>query len=173
MKTIKEKYSKSKLEYNNLDQLPFKIISKSNYKIVDQQKIRRNNPWTTEKIAPQSILCDLNELCLLSRIHILDANVMRIDLEISAEEKGPFIKIERDMEIVSGKVRIIKVGSLPCRFFKLTITRGCQLKDFKKILCYGLHTSEIKNKYDEDTLDLLFYNAYDLIYQKKDSDYEI
>jgi hypothetical protein len=168
---IKEKYSKTKLEYNNLDFLPFKLISKNMNNLVDEKIIRRNNPWTTEKISPQSILFDLSEICLLSRIHILDANVMRIDLEISAEQKGPYIKIERDMEIVSGKVRIIKVGSLPCRFFKMTISRGCKLKDFKKIECYGLHTSEIKNKYDEDTLDLLFYNAYDLIYQKKDSDY--
>ncbi len=172
MRTIQQKYSNSKLEYNNLDLLPFKIVSKNKFNIVDEEKIRRNLPWKTEVFMPQSTIFDLQELCLLSRIHILDANVMRLDLEIAAEEKGPFVKIERNMEIVSGKVRILKVGSLPCRFVKLTVTRGCQIKDFKKMECYGLHTNDIKNKYDEDTLDLLFYNSYDLIYRKKDSDYE-
>lgn len=170
MKQIKQKYSKSKLEYKNLDPLPFKIHrdEKDNfYKITDSSKIRRDVSWRTDKIIEQSTIFDLNELCLLSRIHFKDAKVMRIDLEIASDVVGPFIKIERDMEIVSGKIRIIKVGSLPCRFFKIKVTKGCSIMDYSKVECYGLHINDIKNKYDEDTLDILFYNSYDLIYRKE------
>lgn len=169
MKTIQRKYSKSKLNYSNLDQLAFKVVrSKKDgfYKITDNSKVRRNLPWKTDNIIQQSTIFDLQELCLLTRIHITDAKVMRIDLEIASDDVGPFVKIERDMEIVSGQIRVIKVGSLPCRFFKITVKKGCPLQDYSKIECYGLHINDIKNKYDEETLDMLFYNSYDLIYRK-------
>jgi hypothetical protein len=173
MKTLKEsKYSVSKLQYQNLDPLPFTVIkeySDNYHKLVDN-KIRRNLSWKTEKIIEQSVLLDLQELCLLSRIHIKDAKVMRVDLEIASDENGMFIKVERDMEIVSGKIRIVKVGSLPCRFLRIRVKKGCPITDFSKIECFGLHINDIKNKYDEETLDILFYNAYDLIYSQNSSE---
>ena len=168
MSRIQEKYSKSILDYVNLDPLNFKVLKdrSSNVKIVDN-KIRRNLPnWQNEKINCQTTVFDLKELCLLSRIHIYDSKVMRFDLEISHDETGTFVKVEKDMEIISGKIRVIKVGSLPCRYFRLKVTRGCPITDFKKLECFGLHINDIKNKFDEDTLDILFYNAYDLIYSK-------
>jgi len=167
MKQIQQKYSKSKLEYNKLDIIPFKILKEVNdnyYTIIQPEKIRRNLSWRTEPIIEQKILFDLNELCLLSKIHIYDANVMKLDLEIAKDIEGPFIKIQQEMEIVSGKVRILKIGSLPCRYFRIKIKKGCPIMDFKKIECYGLLINEIKNKYDEETLDILFYNTYDIIY---------
>ncbi len=173
MTKLREKYSKSKLVYNNLDLLPFKVVRTNNdnfYNIVSEDKIRRNLSWRTEKIIEQSTIFDLGDLCLLSRIHILDANVMRINLEISPDENGPYVKVTQDMEIVSGKIRILKVGSLPCRFFKIKVTKGCNIQDYKKIECYGLQINDIKTKYDEDTLDILFYNSYDLIYRKENLD---
>ena len=171
MNKIHNIYSQSKLDYNNLELLPYKIIREKNdnfYNIVNNSKIRRDFPWKSDKSIVQSTTFDLNELCLLSRIHILDAKVMRVDVEIASDIKGPYTSIERDMEIVAGKIRIIKVGSLPCRYFRIKVTRGCQIMDYSKIECYGFHINEIKNKYDDETLDILFYNSYDLIYRKEE-----
>jgi hypothetical protein len=170
MTQLRKKYSKSKLEYNNLDSLPFQVVRTNNdnfYNIVSENKIRRNLSWQTEKIVQQSTIFDLGDLCLLSRIHILDANVMRINLEVSPDLNSPFVKVAQDMDIVSGKIRILKVGSLPCRYFRIKVTKGCNIQDYKKIECFGLQINDIKNKYDEDTLDILFYNSYDLIYRKE------
>lgn len=166
MKKIQEKYSQTKLDYINLDALSFKVVKdrSSNIKIVNNT-IRRNLPsWQNEIINEQTTIFDLKELCLLSRIHIYDSKVMRMDLEIALDENGPFVKVEKDMDIISGKIRVIKVGSLPCRYFKIHITRGCPLTNLRNIECFGLHINDVKNKFDEDTLDILFYNAYDLIY---------
>jgi hypothetical protein len=168
MKKIHEKYSISKLDYINLDPLKFKIVKdrSTSFKIVDNT-IRRNLPsWKDEKINEQTTVFDLRELCLLSRIHIYDSKVMRLDLEIALDENGPFIKIEKDMDIISGKIRVIKVGSLPCRYFRIKVKKGCPISEFKNVECFGLHINDIKNKFDEDTLDILFYNSYDLIYSK-------
>ena len=93
---------------------------------------------------------------------------MQINLEISKDELGPFIPIEQDMVVVSGKIRVLKIGSLPCKYFKLTIVKGSPIMDFKSMECYGLNINDIKNKFDEETLDLLLYNTYDIIYRKPD-----
>lgn len=166
MKNIQKKYSPKQLDYINLDKLGFEVLKQNDsfYKLMGEYKIRRNLPYTGETIK-QTVLFDLNELCLLSRIHIRDTKVMRITLEIAADEKGPFLKIENDMTLVTGQIRVIKVGSLPCRYFKITVTKGSPITNFAKIDCFGLHINDIKNKYDEETLDILFYNSYDLIYR--------
>jgi len=147
MATINYKYSKSKLKYSYLDSLSYTVVKRN----IDKKN---------------KILFDLYELCLLSRIHIKESKLMRIDLEVASDEMGPFIKVEQDMDIVSGQVKIIKVGSLPCRYFRITVKKGGPLLLAANLECYGFHINDIKNKYDEDTLDLLFYNTYDLIYRK-------
>jgi hypothetical protein len=171
MEKFKEKYSTKKLSYINLDKLPIKIIKqKEDYKFFQSDKIRRNLPWMDQPRVMQSVLLDTNELCLLSRIHIYDAKIMRVDIKIAADIEGPFVQIEKDMIIVSGKIRIVKIGSLPCRYIKITVTRGSPIVDTSKIECFGLHINDIKAKYDENTLEILFYNSYDLIYRQKESD---
>lgn len=169
MKKIKEKYDKSQLDYINLDRLKFKIIRRKDdnfYKIVDNTKIRRNYSFTSEEIIKQSTLFDLGEMYLLSKIHIKESNLMKLKIEISPNIQGPWVAVENDLIIVSGKIRVLNIGSLPCRFFRLTVVKGCPIMDFTKVECYGLNINDIKSKYDEDTLDMLYYNSYDLIYRK-------
>lgn len=174
MKKIQEKYSKSQLNYINLDKLNFKVIRRKDdnfYKIVDNTKIRRNYSFTSEEIIKQSTLFDLGEMFLLSKIHIRDSNLMKMKIEISSSLQGPWVSVENDITIVSGKIRVLKIGSLPCRYFRLTVIKGCPIMDFNKIECFGLNINDIKSKYDEDTLDMLYYNSYDLIYRKNNTNY--
>jgi len=173
-KKIEEKYNKQQLNYINLDKLKFKVIRKQDdkfYKIVDNTKIRRNYSFNTEEIIKQSTLFDLGEMYLLSKIHISDSNLMKLKIQISPNIQGPWVSVENDITIVSGKVRVIKIGSLPCRYFRLTVIKGCPIMDFSKIECFGLDINDVKNKYDEDTLEMLYYNSYELIYRKTTSNY--
>jgi hypothetical protein len=163
------KYSKTKTEYINLNKLKFSIIRKKDdgfYKINDNTKIRRNYPWSTES-PNQSTLFDLKNMSLLSRIHLVGQKIMKVKLEISQNEDGPFIEVESDLTVISGGIRVIKLGSLPCRYLRLTILKGHTIMDFTKVECYGLAIDNIKDKFDEDTIDILFYNSYDLIYGLK------
>jgi hypothetical protein len=167
MKKSTKSSKNAQLDYINLDLLPFTLIKGRNTMSIVDNSIRRNiSDWKGEKTLEQVLLFDLKELCLLSRIHIYDAKVMRLDIEIAQDENGVFIKIEQDYDIVSGLLRIVKVGSLPCRFVKMKVTKGSKINELKKIEFFGLHINDIKSKYDDDMLDILFYNAYDLIYSK-------
>ena len=173
-KQIEEKYNKQQLNYINLDKLNFEVIRKEDdkfYKIVDNSKIRRNYSFTSEDIIKQSTLFDLGEMYLLSKIHISDSNLMKLKIQISPNIQGPWVSVENDITIVSGKIRIVKIGSLPCRYFRLTVIKGCPIMDFSKIQCFGLDINDVKNKYDEDTLEMLYYNSYELIYRKTTSNY--
>jgi len=174
MKKIQDKYCKSQLNYINLDKLNFKVVRRKEenfYKIVDNTKIRRNYSFSSEEIIKQSTLFDLGEMFLLSKIHISDSNLMKMKIEIAPSLQGPWVAVENDITIVSGKIRVLKIGSLPCRFFRLTVIKGCPIMDFNKIECWGLNINDIKSKYDEETLDMLFYNSYDLIYRKSNSNF--
>jgi hypothetical protein len=166
------KYSSSKIEYLNLEKLKFSIIRKKDdnfFKINDNTKIRRNFPWHTES-PNQSTLFDLKNLCLLSRVHIIGQRIMKVKVEIAENEIGPYVKIDSELTVISGGIRVIKIGSLPCRYLRITILKGHTIMDFTKVECYGLALENIRDKYDEDTLDLLFYNSYDLIYRKQDEE---
>jgi hypothetical protein len=173
-KQIEDKYNKQQLNYINLDKLKFKVIRKQDdkfYKIVDNTKIRRNYSFNSEEIIKQSTLFDLGEMYLLSKIHISDSNLMKLKIQISPNIQGPWVSVENDITIVSGKIRIIKIGSLPCRYFRLTVIKGCPIMDFSKIECFGLDINDVKNKYDDDTLEMLYYNSYELIYRKTTSNF--
>jgi hypothetical protein len=173
MLNIQLKYSQSNIDYINLDKLSPKVIRKDNdrfFKINDNTKIRRDFSWRTENNLNQSTLFDLKDLCLLSRIHLRDQKIMIIKLEIAENEQGPYVTVESELCVISGKVRVIKVGSLPCRYVRLTIKKGYPIMDFKKVEFFGLHINQIKDKYDEETLDILFYNTYDMIYRKEETE---
>lgn len=173
MKAIQNKYAKSQLEYINLDKLAFKVIRKKNDNftlINNSDKIRRNMAWSKELFSPQSTLFDLGDLYLLSRVHIKNSNMMRLKFEVSNNEEGPFVKVESDILVITGKIRVIKIGSLPCRYFRITILRGGPIMDFSRIECYGLHINDVKTKFDDDTLEILYYNSYDLLYDKEQKD---
>jgi hypothetical protein len=88
-----------------------------------------------------------------------------VNVYISTDTSGPFIKIESDMVNMTGQTRVVKVGSLPCRYFKIEIINSPSHK-LSDIECYGLHINNITEKYDEEMLEILYYNSYDLLYNK-------
>lgn len=154
--------------YKTLTVIPYEIIRKKNdkfYKIVDPTKIRRDYSWRNDKIIQQSTLFDLKELVLLSNIHIKPSYPKVIKIEISSEEKGPFVCIENEIEVIGGCLRIVKVGSLPCRYLRMTFLKGCPIMDFKTVQLFGMQMSDMPNKLDEDSIDLLFYSSYNFLYK--------
>lgn len=164
---ITNKYSQSNLEYMNLEKLPFKVIRKKNdnyFKIENSDKIRRNLSWKNEIILPQSTLFDLGDINMLSRIHIKNSNVMKINIEIAKDEEGPFYTVEQDMTIVSGKIRVIKIGSLPCKFLKITVIKGSPIMKCENFEFFGTKFADMNNKYDPETLELIYYSVYNFIY---------
>ena len=165
---ICKKYSQSNLEYINLDKLTFKVIRKSNdnfFKIENSDKIRRNLSWQKEVIMPQSTIFDLGDINMLSRIHIRNSNIMKINIEIAKDEEGPFYTIEQNMTVVSGKIRIIKIGSLPCKFLKITVVKGSPLMNYQNFEFYGTKFTDLNNRYDAETLELIYYSVYNFIYK--------
>lgn len=154
--------------YNTLTLIPYEIIRKKNdkfYKIVDPTKIRRDYSWRHEKIIQQRTLFDFRNLVLLSNVHIKPSHPKVIKLEISSEENGPFICIEKEIEVIGGCLRIVKVGSLPCRFLRMTFLKGCPIMDFSTVQLYGMQMSDMPSKLNDDSIDLLFYSSYNFLYK--------
>ncbi len=65
-------------------------------------------------------------------MHIQDMNVGLFDLSIAEFIEGPYVSVQKRIYVPHGKERIVKVGSIPCRFIKLEMTKGVPLLDYKK-----------------------------------------
>lgn len=168
MKQIQEKYSKKHIDYSILKPLPYEIkryLDDGFYNMPDNS-VRRNLSWKTEYINKQSTVIDFGELCMISRLHFTKCKLMTVDIAIAEKEEGPFINLYRDMIIISGNIKVLKVGNLPGRFIKITVTKGSPIQDFSKLECFGLSMSQLKEVYSEDMLQILLYNTYSLIYNK-------
>lgn len=166
MKKIKEKYSKKLIDYSIIKPLEFKIIRYIDdgfYNIVDNS-VRRNLNWKNEVILEQSTVLDFGELLMLSRIHFNKCKIMNIKLEVSEKEEGPFINLFKEMIIITGGIKVLKIGNIPCRYIKLTVLKGSPIQDFKRLECYGLTQTQMKEIYNDEMLKLLLYNTYNLIY---------
>jgi len=144
------------------------VIRKKNdnyFKIENPDKSRRNLCWKTEVILPQSTLFDLGDVNMLSRIHIRNSNIMKINIEIAKDEEGPFVMVEQNMTIVSGKIRVIKMGSLPCKYFRITVLKGSPLMKYENIECFGTKFTDLSNKYDAETMELIYYSVFNFVYK--------
>lgn len=165
-------HSKRLIDYQLIKPLQFKVVRKPNdgfYKIVDNV-VRRNLSWKTEVINTQSTLFDLGKIVMLSRIHFRKCRIMNIKIEISEFENGPFIELSKDIIVVSGDIKVVKIGNLPCRFFRITVIKGSPIQDYTKMECFGMTFEQMNTQYDDDDLNLLLFNPYNFIYQYKDSD---
>ena len=112
--------------YYQLSKIPFKVIRKANdhfYPIVNPTVIRRNYSYRSDKIIQQSVILDLEQILLISKMHIQPSYPKIIKLEISKDMKN-YIVIEKETEIVGGKRRVIEIGSLPARYIKITFLKG-------------------------------------------------
>ncbi len=173
MRQVISNQPKRVIDYQIIKPLSFKVIRKPDdgfYKMVDNS-VRRNLSWKTEVIHKMSTLFDLGEIVMLSRVHFLQCKIMNIKIEISEFENGPFIELTKEIIVVTGNIKVVKCGNLPCRYFRVTVLKGSPLQDYSKIECYGLTINKMQGIYDEDDLDLLMFNPYSFVYNYKEGTY--
>jgi hypothetical protein len=168
MRKIQEKYSKKNIDYSIIKQLDYKIIRylDDGYYNMTDNSVRRNLNWKNEIINIQSTVIDMGDLSIISRLHFHQCKIMSVDIEIAEKEEGPFFKLFRDMTIIAGNIKIVKVGNLPARFIKITVIKGSPIQDFNKLEVFGLNLDQMKSIYTSDMMEILLYNTYNLIYKK-------
>ena len=152
--------------YYQLTKLPFKVLRHKNdhyYPIVNPSVIRRNFSFRTDKIIQQSVIFGLGQIVLLSKLHIRPSHPKIIKIEISKNLKS-FITLEKEIEIVGGKRRIIDIGSLPGRYLKITFLKGCPIMDYSTVELFGILIKDIQLILNEDTMNLIYYKTYDFLY---------
>lgn len=160
--------NKKKVDYHLLQQLPFRVLRKptDGFHNMVNNVVNRSLSWRTEVVQKMSSLIDLGEVVMLSRVHFIKCRIMNIKIEISEKENGPFIEIFKDIIVVSGNIKVVKIGNLPCRFFRITVLKGSPIMDYTKLECYGMSVEHITTKYDTEDVDMLLYNPYSFIYMK-------
>ena len=155
-------------EYYSLVKLPYKIIRTRNdlyYPIVNPNVIRRDFSFREDKIIQQSVILDVGETLLISKIHIQPSHPKIIKLEISEKlNKDSFITLESELEVIGGKLRVVNLGSLPCRYLKITFLKGCPIMDYNTVELYGMHVEDIQAKLTEDAKNILYEKSYNFIY---------
>jgi hypothetical protein len=155
-------------EYYSLVKLPYKIIRTKNdlyYPIVNPNVIRRDFSFREDKIIQQSVILDVGELLLISKIHIKPSHPKIIRIEISEKlNKECFITLQDELEVIGGKLRVINIGSLPCRYLKITYLKGCPIMDYNTLELYGMHVEDIQAKLTEDAKNILYEKSYGFIY---------
>ena len=109
---------------------------------------------------------------LLSKLHIKPSHPKIIKIEIGIDEPNnkkniKFITLQDEIEVVGGKIRVVTLGSLPCRYVRITFLKGCPIMDYKTIELYGIIKKDMQQKFTENMQDLLFYNTYNFIYDEK------
>ena len=155
-------------EYYSLVKLPYKIIRTRNdlyYPIVNPNVIRRDFSFREDKIIQQSVILDVGETLLISKIHIQPSHPKIIKLEISEKlNKDSFITLESELEVIGGKLRVVNLGSLPCRYLKIAYLKGCPIMDYNTVELYGMHVEDIQAKLTEDAKNILYEKSYNFIY---------
>jgi hypothetical protein len=54
------------------------------------------------------------------------------DLSVAEFLEGPYISVQKDIYVPHGKERVIKVGSIPCRYIQIKLAKGVPLLDYSK-----------------------------------------
>lgn len=152
--------------YYQLTKLPFKVLRQKNdhyYPIVNPSVIRRNFSFRTDKIIQQSVIFDLGQVVLLSKLHIKPSHPKIIKIEIS-KNLNNYVTLEKEIEVVGGKRRIIDIGSLPGRYLKITFLKGCPIMDYSTVELFGILIKDIQLILNEDTMNLIYYKTDDFLY---------
>ena len=92
---------------------------------------------------------------MVSRIHVSDMDIGKCSLSVSRTSSGSYLKIREGMTIPHGKDLMIKVGSIPSRFLKLTFSRKIG-GNIPRINVFGLRYEEIRDKIEIGAEQYLF-----------------
>ena len=147
-----------------------KLIDRKENKYHNEKsaKIRRNEKWSESIVLKQKILFDLGAMAMLSKIHLFNMKVACLNVYLAETHKGPFIKVCDKINLPHGTERVIKVGGLPWRYLLLEMEKGAPLRDaYKNIELYGLYYKEMDGVLGTGYCEMLFDNAYQMIYQTK------
>ena len=169
-KKFKVGESAPKKQYHYLKRLKMKLIDRKENKYHNNvsDKIRRNERWTDSIVLKQKVIFDLGSMAMLSKIHFYNMKVACINVYLAETRKGPFIKVCDKVTLPHGLERVIKVGGLPCRYMMLEMEKGAPLRDaYKNIELYGIYYKEMDNTLGDGFSDILFNNAYEIIYNTK------
>ena len=104
---------------------------------------------------------------MLARVHFTDFKVAQMSVYVSEFKNGPYLKVVESMHLPAGKERIVKVGCLPCKYMMLEIEKGVPVVDVRNISCFGLSYAEMDGTLGPGFSEILFDNAYDIIYKTK------
>ena len=86
---------------------------------------------------------------------------------VSEHKNGPYLKVCESVHLPHGNERVIKVGCLPCKYVLLEMEKGVPLLKLKKISAFGLSYSEMDSSLGPGFAEILFDNAYEIIYKTK------
>lgn len=101
---------------------------------------------------------------LVSRLHIEDMKVGIFAISVAEKVHGPYVVVEKNLYIPHGKERIVKIGSLPCRYIKLTMKKGSPILDISKVKVYGMPYDKIKSKFGKDVEETIYKVPMDILY---------
>ena len=103
---------------------------------------------------------------MVSRVHIKADKLGKFSLSVAEHIEGPYILIDKGMCIPIRSERIVKIGSIPCRFIKITFNEEIINKELY-IAVYGLSYEEISHKIEIGAEKYLFEVPYEITYGKK------
>ena len=102
---------------------------------------------------------------MASRVHIRADKLGKCSLSVAEVREGPFINIESGMCLPIRKERIVKVGSIPCRFIRIVFDNSI-IGHEPEIYVYGLMYNQIGDKIEIGAEKYLFDVPYEIVYGK-------
>ena len=127
--------------YSYLQSLDMTYVETKNSKYHNSKsdKIRRNEPWSEAVVLKQKCLFSFGgDMIMLSRVHFKDFKVASLNIYISEFKNGPFVKVCESIHLPHGNERVVKVGSLPCKYMMIEMEKGVPLLQLKKISAFGI-----------------------------------
>ncbi|CAI2379185.1 unnamed protein product [Moneuplotes crassus] len=170
-KAKKAKVPAARKNYQFLKKLKMKLVDKKQNKYHNEKsaKIRRNEKWSESIVLKQKVIFDLGSMAMLSKIHFFKMKVACLNVYLAEAHKGPYVKVCDQINLPHGQERVIKVGGLPCRFLMIEMEKGAPLREaYKNIELYGLYYKEMDGVLGTGYCEMLFDNAYEMIYHTKD-----
>ena len=138
--------------YHLLQEIPWHVVKRS----YDETHIILNlyfEQWSNRE-----------EMKLVTRVHVGDMNIGNCSLSISRTIEGPYLDIASNMTVPHGKELIIKAGSIPSQFIKLSFSRKMNGR-LPQIHIYGLDYENIGDRIGLGAEQYLFDIPYKLTYE--------
>jgi len=152
--------------YTTLEMLSFKHITNTVHKYYNDvdPSIRRNESYRTAVVLKQVNILELDGMHLISRLHIEDMKVGVFCIAVAEKLAGPYITIEKNLYIPHGKERVVKIGSLPGRYIKITMMQGSPILDISKVKIFGMPYDKIKSMFGKDVEETIYKAPLDILY---------